>query len=140
METQKDKILNLFYIEHLIVKEIAEKTKVTSAYITKVIKTDSRYMEEKNFRKEKSKEKRKQDQNNFIKQKRENKRIQDNYEFVQSQHIQASMELSKSKKLTDENYRKWNTSAYKYNPSKHRYEFDESLGRAADVPKYIKER
>ena len=90
METQKDKILNLFYIEHLKVKEIAEKTKVTSAYITKVIKTDSRYMEEKNFRKEKSKEKRKQDQNNFIKQKRENKRIQDNYEFVQSQHIQAS--------------------------------------------------
>ena len=140
METQKDKIINLFYIKHLKVKEIAEKIKITSAYVTKVIKTDSRYMEEKNFRKEKSKEKRKQDQNNFIKQKRENKRIQDNYEFVQSQHIQASMELSKSKKLTDENYRKWNTSAYKYNPSKHRYEFDESLGRAADVPKYIKER
>ena len=140
METQKDKILNLFYIEHLKVKEIAEKTSVTSAYVTKVIKIDTRYKEEKNFRKEKSKKKRKQDQNNFIKQKRENKRIQDNYEFVQSQHIQASMELSKSKKLTDENYRKWNTSAYKYNPSKHRYEFDESLGRAADVPKYIKER
>ena len=140
METQKDKILNLFYIEHLKVKEIAEKTSVTSAYVTKVIKIDSRYKEEKNFRKEKSKEKRKLAQNNFIKQKRENKRIEDNYEFVQSQHIQASMELSKSKKLTDENYRKWNTSAYKYNPSKHRYEFDESLGRAADVPKYIKER
>ena len=140
METQKDKILNLFYIEHLKVKEIAEKTSVTSAYVTKVIKTDFRYKEEKNFRKEKSKEKRKLAQNNFIKQKRENKRIEDNYEFVQSQHIQASIELSKSKKLTDENYRKWNTSAYKYNPSKHRYEFDESLGRAADVPKYIKER
>lgn len=59
---------------------------------------------------------------------------------MQTQHIQASMELSKSKKLTDENYRKWNKSAYKYNPSKHRYEFDESLGRSYDVPKYIKER
>ncbi len=140
METQKDKILNLFYIEHLKVKEIAEKTKVTSAYITKVIKIDSRYMEEKNFRKEKSKEKRKQDQNNFIKQKREKKRIEDNYEFVQAKHIEASIELSKSKKLTDENYRKWNKSAYKYNPSKRRYEFDESLGRSYDVSKYIKER
>ena len=140
MEIQKDKIINLFYTHHLKVKEIAEKTSVSSAYITKVIKTDSRYKEEKNFRKEKSKEKRKLDQNNFIKQKRENKRIEDNYAFVQSQHIQASMELSKSKKLTDENYRKWNKSAYKYNPSKHRYVFDESLGRAADVPKYIKER
>ncbi len=140
METQKDKIINLFYIKHLKVKEIAEKIKITSAYVTKVIKTDSRYMEEKNFRKEKSKEKRKQDQNNFIKQKREKKRIEDNYEFVQAKHIEASIELSKSKKLTDENYRKWNKSAYKYNPSKRRYEFDESLGRSYDVPKYIKER
>ena len=140
METQKDKIIDLFYTYHLKVKEIAEIIKVTSAYVTKVIKTDSRYMEEKNFRKEKSKERRKQDQNNFIKQKREKKRIEDNYEFVKSQHIEASMELSKSKKLTDENYRKWNKSAYKYNPSKHRYEFREELGRSYDVPKYIKER
>lgn len=140
METQKDKILNLFYIEHLKVKEIAEKTNVTSAYITKVIKTDSRYKEEKNFRKEKSNEKRKLAQNDFIKRKRENKRIEDNYAFVQAQHLQASMELSKSKKLSDENYRKWNKSAYKYNPSKRRYEFDENLGRSYDVPKYIKER
>ena len=140
MKTQKDKIINLFYIKHLKVKEIAEIIKVTSAYVTKVIKTDSRYMEEKNFRKEKSKERRKQDQNNFIKQKREKKRIEDNYEFVKSQHIEASMELSKSKKLTDENYRKWNISAYKYNPSKHRYEFRYELGRSYDVPKYIKER
>ncbi len=140
MKIQKDKIINLFYIKHLKVKEIAKITKVTSAYVTKVIKTDSRYMEEKNFRKEKSKEKRKQDQNNFIKKKRESKRIEDNYEFVKSQHIEASMELSKPKKLTDENYRKWNKSAYKYNPSKHRYEFREELGRSYDVPKYIKER
>ena len=140
METQKDKIFSLFYIEHLKVKEIAEKVKVSAAYVTKVIKTDSRYKEEKNFRKEKSKEKRKLAQNNFIKQKRENKRIEDNYSFVQSQHIQASMELSKTKKLTDENYRKWNKSAYKYNSSRHRYEFDKKLGRSYDVPKYIKER
>ena len=140
METQKDEIINLFYIEHLKVKEIAEKINVTSAYITKVIKTDSRYKKEKDFRKEKSREKRKKDQNNFVKQKRENKRIEDNYAFVQEQHIQASMELSERKKFSNENYRKWNKSAYKYNPSKHRYEFDEQLGRSYDVPKYIKER
>ncbi len=140
MESLKDKILNLFYIGHLKVKEIAEKTNVTSAYITKVIKTDSRYKEEKNFRKEKSKEKRKLNQNNFIKHKRENKRIEDNYTLVQAQHEQATRELSKPKKLTNESYRKWNKSAYKYNPSKHRYEFCENLGRAADIPKYIKER
>lgn len=53
---------------------------------------------------------------------------------------QATRELSKSKHLSNENYRKWNYSAYKYNPSRKRYEFDEKLGRSIDVPKYIKER
>ena len=47
----KEKILNLFYIEHLKVKEIAENTNVSSAYITKVIKKDTRYKKEKEFRK-----------------------------------------------------------------------------------------
>ena len=70
----------------------------------------------------------------------EQKRIDDNFAFVEEQHRQASLELSKSKYLSNESYRKWNASAYKYNPSKHRYEFDEKLGRSADVPKYIKER
>ena len=53
-------------------------------------------------------------------------------------HNQASSELSERKYLTNENYKKWNKSAYNYNPSKKRYEFDSSLGRSADVPKYIK--
>jgi len=136
----KENILNLFYIQHLKVKEIAEKENTSSAYITKIIKQDARYLQEKEYRKDKSKEKRKIDQNNFIKNKREIKRIEDNYSTVQAQHEQASRELSKSKHLSNESYRKWNSNAYKYNPSKRRYEFDSSLGRAADVPKYIKER
>ena len=140
MKTLKDDITTLFYIEHLKVKEIAEKIDTSSAYITKVVKQDSRYLQEKEYRKAISKDKRKVAQNNFIKNKRENKRIEDNYSFVQSQHEQATRELSKSKHLSNESYRKWNYSAYKYNPSKKRYEFDEKLGRSIDVPKYIKER
>lgn len=136
----KEKIISFYYIEHLKVKEIAEELNVTSAYITKIIKQDSRYAKEKQYRKDISKSKRKIDQNKFIKNKRENKRIEDNYLAVKAQHIQASKELSKISHLSNENYRKWNYSAYKYNPSKRRYEFDKQLGRAADVPKYIKER
>ena len=75
-----------------------------------------------------------------MKHKREQKRIEDNYSTLQAQHRQDVLELSKSKRLSNENYRRWNNSAYKYNPLKRRYEFDESLGRSADVPKYIKER
>lgn len=140
MENKKDKIIEMFFINHLSVKEIADSIGTSSAYITKIIKTDERYVKEKQYRKEKSKEKRKQDKNNFMKNKREQKRIDDNYSFVQAQHYQATRELSKSGHITNETYRKWNSSAYKYNPLKKRYEFDEKLGRASDIPKYIKER
>lgn len=136
----KENITYLFYKEHLKVKEIAEKESVSSAYVTKVVKQDARYFEEKSFRKKESKAHRKIAQNYYIKNKREIKKIEDNYSIVQSQHEQATRELSKSKHLSNENYRRWNNSAYKYNPSKRRFEFDSSLGRSADVPKYIKER
>lgn len=140
MESPKERIIKYFFNEHLKVKDIAEIMNVSSSYVTRIIKQDKRYSEEKEYRYNKSKEKRKLDQNNFIKHKREQKMIDDNYAFVQEQHRQAVLELSKSKHLSDESYRKWNISAYRYNPSKHRYEFDERLGRSADVPKYIKER
>ena len=140
MEDSKELIIKYFFIKHLKVKEIAEIVHTSSSYITKIIKQDKRYVREKEYRANKSKEKRKLDQNKFIKHKREQKRIDDNFAFVEEQHRQSSLELSKSKHLSNESYRKWNISAYKYNPSKHRYEFDEKLGRSADVPKYIKER
>lgn len=140
METTRKDIINLFYMEHLKTKEIAQKLDVTSAYITKVVKQDGRYIQEKQFRKNQSKINRRISQNKFIKEKRERKKIEDNYEMVKEQHRQDTMELSKSKHLSNENYRKWNYSAYKYNPSKRRYEFDSNLGRSYDVPKYIKER
>lgn len=136
----KEKIIDLFFTEHLSVKEISKILNVSSAYITKIIKNDYRYFEEKAIRKNKSKENRKISQKEFIKNKREKQRQEDNYKIVKAQHEQAVCELSKSKHLSNESYRKWNYSAYKYNSSKHRYEFDEALGRSADVPKYIKER
>lgn len=136
----KEKIIEFYYINHLKVKEIQNLLKISSAYISRIIQTDSRYETEKIYRKELSSRNRKNAQNHFMKKKREKQKIEDNYSVVQSQHLQATRELSKGKHLTNENYRKWNYSAYRYNPSKRRYEFDSSLGRAADVPEYIKER
>lgn len=136
----KDKIVSLFFLEHLKVCEISKELDISSAYVTKIIKDDDRYISEKEYRKDISKKRRKDGQKNFARNKREFKRIEDNYSIVQLQHEQASRELSKSRYLSDENYRKWNYSAYSYNPSKRRYEFKQELGRSADVPKYIKER
>lgn len=140
MENKKDKIMELFFIEHLTVKNIAKVVDTSSAYITKIIKKDNRYIKEKEYRKSISNDKRKIAQNKFMKNKREKKKIEDNYSLLKAQHFQASKELSKTSHLSNENYRKWNQSAYKYNPSKRRFEFDKNLGRSSDVPKYIKER
>ena len=136
----KENIIILFYEEHLKVKEIANSVNCSSAYITKIVKKDDRYIDEKKYRADKTKNNRKISQNKFIKEKREQKRIDDNYAYVQSQHREAVNELSKSKHLSNEGYRRWNQSAYSYNPLKKRYEFDSKLGRSYDVPKYIKER
>lgn len=140
MKDLKETIIKLFYIYHLKVKEVAQTVHTSSAYITKVVKQDTRYDEEKIYRKTISKENRKITQNNSVKKKRQLQRIEDNYATVQAQHCQATQELSKLKHLSNENYRRWNSSAYHYNPSKYRYEFDSQLGRSSDVPKYIKER
>lgn len=136
----KEKILDLFFKEHLKVKEISTIVHTSSSYVTEVIKQDARYDKEKVFRKNIAYEKRKEEQKKFAKNKREKQRLEDNYCSMKAEHNQAVSELSERKHLTNENYRKWNYSAYKYNPSKRRYEFDEKLGRSYDVPKYIKER
>ncbi|MDO4283514.1 MAG: hypothetical protein Q4D02_07760 [Clostridia bacterium] len=114
----KEKIISSYYIKHLKVKEISEKLSISSAYVTKIIKQDSRYAQEKQYRKDISKNKRRIDKNKFIKNKRDNKRIEDNYQAIKAQHDQASRELSKSKSLSNESFRKWNYSAYTYNSSK----------------------
>ena len=140
MKIQEEKVIEMFFELHLSPKEIAKALKISKSSVTKITKKDNRYEQEKQHRKDISKMKKENAHKKFIKKQRENKKIEDNYSIVQSQHNQAVNELSKSNHLTNEGYRKWNYSAYKYNPFKKRYEFDESLGRSHDVPKYIKER
>lgn len=138
----KKEILNLFFNDGLSQKQIANKLNVSKGYISQIVTKDERYPQ---FKKEKlitSKKKHNKQIQNITKEKR--KQIQFNYSvddlILKNIHNQASVELSKGNHLTNENYRKWNYSAYKYNPSKKRYEFNEELGRSYDVPKYIKER
>ena len=140
MGNKKDMIIELFFEQHLKVTEISKNIGTSSAYITKIIKADPRYIEEKKNRKEISKGNRKIAQNSFMKNKREQKRIDDQYLIVKAQHNQDVMELSKRGHMNNQTFRKWNSSAYNYNPSKQRYEFNEQFGRASDVPKYVKER
>ena len=138
VNTNKDKILDLFYNSHYKAKDIASVVGVSPSYITKIIKTDVRYDNEKKDRTAISKEKHRTSKKLYIRKKREQRKIDEAYYIVEQQHRQAVSELSKSKRLSNESYRNWNSSAYSYNDKKRRFEFKDGLGKAADVPKYIK--
>lgn len=142
MENKVSRILELYYSEHLKVIDISNILKVDKSYISRIIKTDEKYSTEKETRKKQAHIRHIENTKKSTKKARDKIKFKNNVDdlILRNMHRQASMELSKSSYLTNENYRKWNYSAYQYNPSKKRYEFKEELGRSYDVPKYIKER
>jgi len=133
----KKEILEMYYSEKMKTKDIAKKLNVSSPYITKIIKADSRYTLEKEERKKYSKIKHNKQIQKYVEEKRKKKRNND-YLILKEMHRQASLELSKNSRQSNMSYRDWNKSAYKYNTRKKRYEFREELGRSYDVKKYLK--
>lgn len=136
----KDEILDLFFDKKMKQKDIAELLNIAKSTVSKIVSKDSRFIAEKSLRKANNKVKRNKDIQRRVEQNRKKVQFKNNSDdlILKQMHSQASMELSKRSHLSNENYRKWNKTAYNYNPSKKRFEFDENLGRSYDVPKYIK--
>ena len=136
----KDEILDLFFNKKMKQKDIAELLNIAKSTVSKIVSKDSRFIAEKSLRKANNKVKRNKDIQRRVEQNRKKVQFKNNSDdlILKQMHSQASMELSKRSHLSNENYRKWNKTAYNYNPSKKRFEFDENLGRSYDVPKYIK--
>ena len=132
----KNYILDKYYNEHEKPTIIAKELNVDPSYITKIIKKDARYEQEKEYRTQISKENRKIAQREWIRNKRQNENDKQLFEFVKQQHIEASKELSYSFEISDLAYRKWNSSAYHRN-SKGNLVIDRKLKVGSDVPKSI---
>lgn len=132
----KNYILDKYYNEHTKPTIIARELNVNPSYITKIVKSDSRYIGEKEYRANISKENRKIAKREWIKNKRQSETDKQLYEFVKQQHIEASKELSYSFEMSDLAYRKWNSSAYHRN-SKGNLVIDRKLKVGADIPKSI---
>ena len=126
----------MYYNEHDKPINIAKELNVNPSYITKIIKNDIRYIQEKEYRAEISKENRKIAKREWIRNKRQSENDKQLYEFVKQQHIEASKELSYSSEMSDLAYRKWNSSAYHRN-CKGNLVIDRKLKVGADVPKSI---
>ena len=134
--------LELFYEENLSQKQIVEKLNVSKAYVSLIVTKDERYSSFKMLKLEQSKIRHNQQIQKKVKENRKKVQFTNAVDdlFLKKRHEDASKEMSKGNHLTNENYRKWNQSAYKINPSKNRYEWDETLTRSYALPKYIKER
>ena len=138
LNTNKNKILKLYYEKQLSRKDIIEKLQLSGRYITTVIKQEPRYADEKERRKLESKNKTLEKYRNFIKQKREADYLA--YDQMKVAHDQASRELSITTPISNIAFRKWCSSAYKYNENKRCFIFNNKLGKSYAVPKVIKIR
>ena len=140
MKKLEQKILELYFIKKLKQKDIAEKLKISKYKVSRTVTKDLRYISEKEERKTKSKQKHSENTKRIVKRKREVVKFKNNSDdlVLKNMHNQASIELSKPKRLSNMAYRNWNKSAYTYNQKRRGFEFRKELGRSKDVPKFIK--
>ena len=109
---KRTEITRLFYEEHLRPTDIAKQIGVGKSYITKIIQKDERYIEEKEYRATKSKERHKVCKRNYI-----NKKRQADKQEYQAMIIQINKDneyLSTRKEISDIDFAKWNCGMYDY--------------------------
>ena len=127
---EKVAIINeLYFDEKKTLTEIADIINTSVSYISKILRKNEKYNEEKEKRKNEKLIHRRKVQKDLIYSKRKNK-VDIEYIKVKSQHEEASMELSKRSMLGTDTLRKWCSSAYEYDTK--------NLTKPADFPLYIK--
>lgn len=138
--SNKENIIVLFFEEKLSIIEIADKLNITKQYVSKIVRKDIRYIEERENRKLKNKEKQKKRVKNYIYNKRRNERQERLNAIVEMQHIQASCELSGRNTINNRAYRNWSSSIYIYNNSTKEYQIKEEYKNKTSyaIPKKIK--
>lgn len=136
---KKDIIKKLFFDCNYKQIDIAKELDVSTKYISKVLISDNRYKTEKDKRKEISNKRHIEKTKQYIKEKRKTSKIDREYEYMKYQHNQDVFELSgNSNKINNFNFRKWNSSAYKYNSKTKSFHLVRGLNVSQDVPKIIR--
>ena len=128
-------ITKLFYNEHLRPTDIAKQIGVGKSYITKIIQKDERYIEEKEYRANQSKERHKVCKRNYI-----NKRRQADKQEYQAMIIQINKDneyLSTKKKLSDEAFSNWNRGMFDYDKHSSDLILKNGINVGFDVPKRV---
>ena len=135
---KKEQILDLYFNKHLKQAKIAKIVDASQQYISKIIKKDERYENEKSSRKSSNAEKRKiaqaEYQKNYVRKK--DKDIA--YEQLLAQQRQDALELSyNSHPLSDYAFKKANSSIYIYDSIKNQFVMIRGIKAGFDAPKRI---
>lgn len=137
----KEAIINdLYFNKKKSLTEIANSLNTSISYISKILRNNEKYAEEKELRKKLNMIKKKQRDKMLITENRKNKLFDSNliYEQIKKEHNNAVRELSKKSNIGKEALRKWCPNAYIYNKKKKCYMFDtENILKPADFPLYI---
>lgn len=140
--TSKEKIILLYYEEKLNTIEISDKLRVSKQYVSKIIKTDNRYIEEKQRRKAISCQRQKERNIACINKTRANNRniTERDIAVMKLQHIQASCEMSGRKTINNRAFKKWNSSIYEFYSRTKEYRIRKDFENKVSysVPKKIK--
>ena len=133
----RENILDLYFNKHLKQIEIATIVGVSKQYVSKVIKADSRYAEEKQTRKDENAIKRKDYLKEYYKN-YDRPKIEDNsYEQLQALLYQDSLELSySSNNINDYAFAKHNSSIY-HRDKNGNLRLNKGINVCNDVPKII---
>ena len=135
--SNKEKILDLYYNQHLKQNKIAKLVGTTAQYVSKVVRADKRNKEEKEKRKTENSENRKVYMQEYFKTYNRPKKDDNSYEQMVAQQIQDSLELSFSNNIiSDYAFAKWNSSTYHTN-SKGNLVLNRNFKVGFDVPKSI---
>lgn len=140
--TNKEKIIIFYYEEKLNTITISDKLKVSKQYVSKIIRKDIRYNDEKIRRKQESSAKQKNRNIACIKKNRERTKTHNEKinAILELQHIQASCELSGRKTINNRAFRNWNPSIYQFHNRTKEYRLKEEFKDKTSyaVPKKIK--
>ena len=132
---KKQKIIILFYEEHKRPTDIAKELKVSKPYITKVIQKDERYIKEKEYRSNLSKENHKVCKRNYINKRRQKEKLE--YQAMIIQINKDNEYLSTKKEISDLAFVKWNRDMFRYDKNSSNLILRKGFKFAFDVPKRV---
>ena len=134
--SNKEKILALYYNEHLKQNEIAKIVNTTTQYVSKVVRADERNKAEKENRKNVNAKNRKVYMQEYFKNYERKSKTDNSYKQLQALLNQDSKELSYHSEISDYSFAKWNSSVY-HRDSKGNLRLNRNVKTGFDVPKYI---